>query len=293
MSKLPSAFLAAALLFAGDDARAADDAVVPWGVSFGAVLAVEAPAPDRVEAYGEAETQRRELWLHDDEVARPLLVLVHGGCWLNAYGVEHARPLAAALRDAGYVVVAPEYRRVGDPGGGWSGTPDDVLVAFAGLADREAELGFDPSRIAVVGHSAGGHLALLTGLDLAAADGLAPTFVVGLAAITDPVSYALGDGSCNVATPQVFGGMPDEVPERYRRGSPLQRLADGAPSPPVVLIQGDADPIVPPAQAAVLAEASPAVALELVSGAQHFDLIHPRSAAFPRLLSVLERGLAQ
>ena len=292
MPKSALVLLAALLCAAGAAVRAAEDAVVPWGVSFGAVLALGAPAPDRVEAYGDAEVQRRELWLHDDEVARPLVVLVHGGCWLNAYGVEHARPLAAALRDAGYVVVAPEYRRVGDPGGGWPGTPDDVLVAFAGLAGRAAELGFDPARVAVVGHSAGGHLALLTGLDLAAAEGLAPTLVVGLAAITDPVRYALGDGSCNVAAPQLFGGMPDEIPETYRRGSPLQRLGGGAPSAPVVLIQGDADPIVPPAQAAVLAEAAPGVVLERVPGAEHFDLIHPRSAAFPRLLAVLERGLA-
>lgn len=291
MLVLRSLLFAALLSVQAPSAGAVEAGPVPWGVSFDAVLALEAPVPDQVEAYGDALVQRREFWLHEAGAARPLVVLVHGGCWLNAYGVEHARPLAAALRDAGFVVMAPEYRRVGDAGGGWPASADDLLVAFAGLAARGAELGFDPSRVAVVGHSAGGHLALLTGLELAEAVGLAPSLVVGLAAITDPVSYAYGEGSCNGATPQFFGGMPEAVPAAYGRGSPLQRFGDGAPSAPVVLIQGAADSIVPPAQAEALAETSGAVALELVPGAEHFDLIHPGSAAFLRLLSVLEQGL--
>ncbi|MEE4299083.1 MAG: alpha/beta hydrolase [Pseudomonadales bacterium] len=292
MAALRSILAAVLLCAQAFSVRAADEDPVPWGVSFGAVFGLEAPAPDRVEVYGELDVQRREFWLHEAGAARPLVVLVHGGCWLDAYGVEHARALAAALRDAGHVVMAPEYRRLGDAGGGWPASFRDVLAAFAGLAGREAELGFDPARVAVVGHSAGGHLALLTGLELAAAEGFSPALVVGLAAITDPVAYALGDGSCNVATPRFFGGMPDEAPGAYGHGSPLQRLRGGALTPPVILVQGDADTIVPPAQASALAEASADVELELVIGAQHFDLIHPRSAAFERLLAVLERGLA-
>ena len=258
---------------------------VPYGVSFEAILALEAPAPDLVESYGDAEEQRREFWLHpESEAPRPLVVLIHGGCWLNAYGVGHTRALAFALRDRGYVVLAPEYRRVGDVGGGWPGTLDDLRVAVRGAVARADALRFDPERVVLVGHSAGGHLALLLALELGAEY---PSLSgIGLAAITDPEQYALGSGSCHAATPEFFGGMPETRADAYRAGSPLRRLA-AAPDMPLTLIHGTDDPIVAPEQAAALAAVGSRVDLRWIGGATHFDLIHPGSDAFFVLLDAL------
>lgn len=258
---------------------------VPYGASFEAILALEAPAPDLVESYGEAEEQRREFWLHTaSDAPRPLVVLIHGGCWLNAYGVEHARALAGALRDEGYVVLAPEYRRVGDAGGGWPGTLDDLRTAVQGALARVDALGVDPERVALVGHSAGGHLALLLALELGAEYPALST--VGLAAITDPERYAFGSGSCHAATPEFFGGMPQARADAYRVGSPLRRI-EAAPDTPLTLIHGTRDSIVAPDQAEALAAAGSRVDVRWLVEAAHFDLIHPGGGAFPVLLDAL------
>jgi acetyl esterase/lipase len=83
---------------------------------------------------------------------------VRGGFWRNRYDRSHARPLAAALAEAGWMVLLPEYRRLGDPGGGSPGTFDDIAALIAAVASLvPAEL---RRRVTLVGHSAGGHLAV-------------------------------------------------------------------------------------------------------------------------------------
>lgn len=272
----------------------------PQNVSFADVLAEPAAAPDAVTRYGPAPEQRIEAWYPDGPGPDPVVVLLHGGCWLNAYGVDHARAMATALRAAGFAVLAPEYRRVGDAGGGWPGTFEDVAAALDGLA-RAPDPRLDLDRLALVGHSAGGHLALW----LAARSGMpadatlprtaavTPALVVALAGIPDLARYAQGDSSCQVVTPRLMGGMPDAVADRYAQASP-QRLP--APSSPVVLIQGTEDRIVPLEQtrayAAHVETGGGDVRIEWVQGAGHFDLIHPRTAAFARLQAVLAPLLA-
>ncbi|HSG89033.1 MAG TPA: alpha/beta fold hydrolase [Pseudomonadales bacterium] len=281
---------------AGDDLPARAAPQVPANVSFDAVTALSATPADAQQAYGAAPVQRTETWYPRGMAApAPVVLFLHGGCWLDAYGVDHARPLAAALRDAGFAVVAPEYRRVGDAGGGWPGTFADIAAVLDALAD-DARLDLD--RLAVVGHSAGGHLALWLGaraglpadtvLPRAGAVTPEPALVVGLAAIADLDTYARGDSSCETVTPRLMGGMPEEVPERYAAASP-QRLPPAAA--PVVLIQGTLDSIVPAAQAHAYAarmnDAGGDVRIEWIEGAGHFDPIHPGTAAFARLLEVL------
>ena len=60
---------------------------------------------------------------------RPVVVFLHGGFWRVAYDRAHAAPLADALAASGYIVCTPEYRKVGQSGGGWPGTFDDVAAA--------------------------------------------------------------------------------------------------------------------------------------------------------------------
>ena len=107
--------------------------------------------------------------------------------------------MAIALAEQGYATFNVEYRRVGDPGGGWPGSYEDVLAAVD-YASRLPEI--DAARIAIAGHSAGGHLALL-----AAAERRLP--VIPMAAGSDleawqsEASFAfLGDGSRSEASPR-------------------------------------------------------------------------------------------
>src|SRR5947209_11367661 len=116
-----------------------------------------APPPARHE-YGPHPDQFLELTVPDGPGPHPVVVVVHGGFWRTGNGVELARPLAAAVAADGFAGVAVEYRRVG-AGGGWPGTAEDVAAAVDALAGVPGADRLDLSRVAAVGHSAGGHLA--------------------------------------------------------------------------------------------------------------------------------------
>lgn len=247
----------------------ADEMKMP--VSFGDVLKLASPAPATEILYGDSPLQTVLRYPASGEALADV-VLIHGGCWSADYDRGHALPLAGALREAGFDVWVPEYRRVGDAGGGWPGSWHDIVGAIQKVAgERTAD-----RPLIAIGHSAGGHLALLA----ASRSDLSLTHVVGLAPIADLTAYGRGDNSCQTMTPQFMGGSPDAVD--YSVASP----SDIPLSVPVTIIQGDADPIVPPSQAATVPDAR----VVAVPNAGHFDLIHPATAAFPVLLRVLKEA---
>jgi len=280
-----------ALCLAGA-AAAAQAERVPGSVGFSAVAALPVPSPVATVRYGPASPQFAELYLPAGSAPAPVLVLVHGGCWLNAYGLDHIRALAGALTAEGYAVWSLEYRRVGDDGGGWPGTGEDVQAAVAALGNAPFAARLDLQRSAVLGHSAGGHLALWLASHWP--DALpAPKLALGLAPITDLPAYAAGDNSCEVATPQFLGGLPETAPAAYAAADPLPK----APGATVfALIHGAEDPIVAPRQseafAQALGRAGRAVSLEILPAHGHFALIHPHSPAYPVLTGVLGEALA-
>jgi acetyl esterase/lipase len=266
-------------------APACSEPPAPSGTPFSAVEALAADTPDHRIAYGTQPSQFVELWLPPATAALPpVIVLIHGGCWLSAFGVDHIRPMAAALSDAGFAVWAPEYRRVGEPGGGDPGTLQDMGAMLAALTSK-SPVPLDTDRVILVGHSAGGHLALWTAAQqgspaAAATAGPRVLGAVGLAAITDLASYAVLPGSCPPATLEFVGAAPAADPDRYRALSPAALVMPV----PIVLLQGEWDRIVPLAQA----EAMPEARLHHVPQAGHFDLIYPPAPAFALLLRVLE-----
>lgn len=252
-------------------------------------LALPQPEPDLRVAYGEDPLQFGELRLPSGSGPHPVALVVHGGCWLAAYDLGYMAGLAAALAEAGVATWSVEYRRVGDAGGGWPGTLADVAAA----ADRLRQLGgphrLDLERVVVVGHSAGGHLALwlaarhrLAADDpLRGPDPLRPTAVVALAGIPDLAAYAAPEG-CGAAVPELLGGEPADVPDRVRRASPIELVPIGAPQ---ILIVGGRDAIVPAEQAerhaARAAAAGDRVEVREVASAGHFELVVPGSVAWP------------
>ena len=218
------------------------------------------PAADARVAYGPEPLQFGDL---RGDARDALAVVLHGGSWKATYNLVHTGHLCIALRDAGIATFNVEYRRVGDPGGGWPGSLEDVLLAV-GHARRLSQ------RLVLVGHSAGGHLGLL-----AAARLRLP--VVAVAAVCDPATWS------NDAVSAFFGGAPT------REASPLEQLPLGVPQ---VLVHGTRDDVVPFEQSTRHADASRGEA-ELVplEGAGHFEPIDPQSPEWTAVRDAVERLL--
>lgn len=236
------------------------------------------PAEHRL-AYGEDPAQYALLWnpvLAQDATAKALIVFIHGGCWLNAYDIEHSYGLSTALSQQGYAVLSLEYRRTGDAGGGWPGTFDDIRAALAFTKQLQSS-DLNPLPVIALGHSAGGHLALLAGAQDASLQG-----IVGLAAITDIIDYGRGQNSCETATAQFMGGDFASRTAAYHAANP----AELKPHANTFLLQGSADAIVSPTQANI-----PGALTINLQGAGHFDWVHPGSPAFQTLLSTLSATL--
>lgn len=244
-------------------------------VSFDDVLGAASRQADSNISYGSDQFQFGQLWLPTGQAARATLVFIHGGCWLNQFDIGYSRALNSALADAGFAVWSLEYRRTGDIGGGWPGTFEDIVAGINHLADLDA---VNTDRLAILGHSAGGHLALLAGArsELLRVE---PDLIVGLAAISDVVSYSEGSNSCQAATPLFMGGDVEERAPQFFAANPSNHgLHENT-----VLMQGDVDEIVP------LSQASLDGARTLLSpGAGHFDWVHPETTAYRRLLDLLD-----
>lgn len=250
--------------------------LVQWGEFAGRPQ----PAADARERYGPDSLQVGELRLPAGPGPHPVALVLHGGCWRNQYAVDYVRPLAAALARAGVATWAVEFRRLGDPGGGWPGTFDDVAAAARHLRVLAERHPLDLSRTVYVGHSAGGQLALWLAAERPAGVP-APRGVVSLAGITDLRAYA-GPRGCSSAVVPLLGGEPAAVPGRWAAASPVERVPLGVPSR---LVQGARDPIVPVAQAHGFAERARAAGddarVVLLDDAGHFDVVAPWSPAWP------------
>jgi acetyl esterase/lipase len=273
----------------------------PGPVSWAEIKALPVPPPDHRLAYGEHPLQFGELRLPAGPGPHPVAVLLHGGCWRAEYDLEYMSHMGAALARAGVAVWTPEYRRVGDEGGGWPGTFQDAAGALARLDQLAQDYPLDLERVVLVGHSAGGHLALWLAArhNLPVADTLhvpGPLRirgVVSLAGITDLARYAEGGRGCNAAVPLLMGGSPAEQPERYAAANPIELLPLEVP---VRLLQGALDPIVKLEQASAFAERAGAygedVRIELIEGAGHFDLVAPYAPAWSAVQAAVLEVLA-
>jgi acetyl esterase/lipase len=231
---------------------------------FVARVAVSALArPARRLRYGDHRDQVAEVFLPDG-APRGLVVLLHGGWWQarRTRTKLYMRPVARDLSAHGFAVLNAEYRRVGG-GGGWPATFDDARAIVA-LARAQPE----GTRVAVAGHSAGGHLALY-----AAAEGGVDA-VVALAAPSDL------EARPDAETVALMGGPPDAVPDRYALGSPVRRVPLGVPS---LLVHGSADDVVSPRRSRDFATAARAAGDDVTlvePQADHRQIIDPRHPAW-------------
>ena len=124
------------------------------------VQALPRPAADHRIAYGDGEFRFGELRLPIGDGPFPVVVLIHGGCWLAEFDLDYMASTGAALVDNGVAVWTLEFRRIGNPGGGWPGTFEDVARGFDHLCNLAERFPLNLDRVVLAGHSAGGHLAL-------------------------------------------------------------------------------------------------------------------------------------
>lgn len=242
------------------------------------ILALPPVPADRRVAYGGDPNQFFDSWEAQGN-RRGAAVMIHGGFWRARYDLNHAGHLCAALAQNGIATASLEYRRVGNTGGGWPGTFDDIVAGTRAAAELLAQ----PP--VVLGHSAGGHLALRVAskpLDLRG--------VVALAPVADlRLCYDLH--LSNDAVVEFLGGTPAEIPGAYDAACPTRHPA----SVPRALLHGAADDIVSLSltHAYVSArEADPGgVESVVIAAAGHFDLIDPASAAWPAVLDAVVRLL--
>jgi acetyl esterase/lipase len=266
------------------------------------VLAIPAAPPDFHIAYGPDPAQFGELRVPGGAGPHPVVVVVHGGCWLSDYDLGTTCAMADALRRAGCATWHVEYRRLGMAGGGWPGTFRDIGLGIDMLRQLPAAHRLDLERVVTIGHSAGGHLALWAAArrrvpadsDLWSPDPLAVAGAVCLAGPGDLRRFvAFQESSCGgpVVT-RLLGGTPGDVPERYRAASPVEMLPLGVPQ---VLITGVHDPTVPPSLGAAYAQAArgsgDSVDEVVVEGAAHFEVIAPGSVAWPAVAAAVRRLL--
>jgi acetyl esterase/lipase len=242
------------------------------------ILTLAAPAADMRIRYGTDSNQFADLRLPKTAGPHPLVINIHGGFWRAKYDLAHAGFQCAALTAKGFATANLEYGRAGNEGGGWPGTFDDIRTALRHL-QQNAPKGIDSTRVVVMGHSAGGELAVALAAHEPSVRG-----VISLAGVLD-LQRTFDLHLSNGAVAEFLGGSPAEVPDHYREADPMALKVTKTTAQ--WIIHGTKDDVVPPDFSRRYAEKKKLggenVQLIEIEGADHFDLIDPRSTAWPQV----------
>lgn len=240
----------------------------------------------RLITYGDDPSQVASLYRPPDATSPfPVVVLIHGGFWRAQYGRDLMEPLARDLLARGYAVLNIEYRRVGI-GGGYPETLLDVAAAIDALATESAELDLDD--VVIIGHSAGGHLALWAASRGALAAGnpgadplVVPRLAIGLGPVFDLAAADAAElGS--FAVTDFMGGSAAQLADEYVIATPT-----AAAGVPLAVVRGERDDIVP-AQFAVPTPIGDVTVVD-IADEDHFDLIDPTSESWAAVIELLTR----
>jgi acetyl esterase/lipase len=242
------------------------------------ILTLPPPPADARLPYGSDPNQFGELRVPKTGGPFPVVNVIHGGYWRAKYDLKHTGHMCAALTARGVATWNLEYRRVGNPGGGWPGTFEDIRSGYRYLSQIAQRYNLNSSKVAVAGHSAGGHLALcLAGHEASV------TRVVSLAGVVD-LQQAWDLHLSNNAVVEFLGGEPRTVPDHYREADPMQlKIAQATQW----LIHGASDDTVPPFLSRNYTEQKKKRGENVhyleISTAGHTDVIDPRSTAWPKV----------
>jgi acetyl esterase/lipase len=245
-----------------------------------AILEQKPPEPDLRFPYGQDPNQFVDVRIPAGKGPHPIVFFIHGGYWRAKYNLTYAGHLCHALKKAGIATWNIEYRRVGNPGGGWPGTFEDVRSAYRALREHrnDSVARLDLKKLCVAGHSAGGHLALCL-----AAFEHSVTHVLSLAGVLD-LRRAWELHLSNDAAAAFLGGSPADVPDHYREASPAERAI---PQATQKLIHGTADGSVPYeiSQSYVDKKKTTGEHVELITfqNIGHFEIVDPTSSVWKQV----------
>lgn len=283
--------------------------MVPYSAALGQRLTprdvdkLPSRAADHRIVYGSDSLQFGDLRLPSGPAPHPLVIVVHGGCWVSHFAtLQNTAALSDALRDAGVATWNVEYRRLDHPGGGWPGTMADVAAAADYVRTLAKRFPLDTTRVIAIGHSAGGHLALWLGARrrlpsgsvLYSAQPLALSAVVALGGPGDLADFSTYASSvCGApVVDELMGGSPMAVPDRYAQASPRAMLPLGTRQ---LLIVGIDDRVMPETARNAYVDAARKTgdsAEAIVVPGAHFEIIAPTSAAWPTVRDAILKLIA-
>ncbi len=240
-------------------------------------VASRAGPPTLVARYGADDLRSGQLRLPPGKGPFPVAVIVHGGCWTASYDtMAGTAAVAQALTDRGIATWNIEYRRMGDEGAGWPGTFEDVGAGIDYLETLAKTYPLDLSRVTIVGHSAGAHLALWG----ASRSRLGPAYAprvrpVSVVQIDGPAMLAplVGPDAAVCGRPVIvplMGGTPADRAAEYALASPADQLPLGIRQ---LLVQAALTPFMAPYADAARAAGDPVEVMQ--GGEDHFDVVTP------------------
>lgn len=250
--------------------------------------------------YGEHPENFGILRVPETQEPPPVIVVIHGGMWRVIYNLDYMEPVCEELTAEGWATWNIEYRRVGN-GGGFPTTFQDVARAVDFVRELAPRFKLDLTRVIVMGHSAGGHLALWVAarhciapaseLYETGSNALQPRAVISLAGITN-LSAGLEQNMSNGIVKELIGGTRQEFSERYAATSPAELLPIGVRQ---LLIHGTNDDSVPYPMSedyrAAAVELGDDVTLVTLPGAGHFEMVTPGSREWVQVVETIQSVL--
>ena len=265
------------------------------------LLKLPVPNATRI-AYGPGPQQFGELRVPAGRGPHPVVMIVHGGCWVaklekldeRVVALDLVRPIAADLAANGFATWNLEYRRLGNDGGGWPGTFQDVGAGADHLRQIAGKNQLDLTRVVVIGHSAGGHLALWLAArsklpqssELYVRDPLRLKGVVDLDGPGDlKAVIPMQQPVCGApVVTQLMGGTPEDRAQRYREGSPIEMLPLGVPQE---FFAGRMFANQAPAYVEAARRAGDTANATVAAQSGHFVFIDPGSSTWPQVVKAI------